>query len=67
MQNVDPDVFAKLDAGDILFLDTTHVCKTGSDVNHELFQIPPTLKTGVVVHFHDVFDNGMRSTPFVRS
>jgi hypothetical protein len=57
VQNVEPDVFAELDAGDILFLDTTHVCKTGSDVNHELFQILPTLKPGVVVHFHDVFDN----------
>ncbi len=57
VQNVDFDVFAELDAGDILFLDTTHVCKTGSDVNHELFQILPRLKTGVVVHFHDIFDN----------
>jgi hypothetical protein len=57
VQNVGFDVFAELDAGDILFLDTTHVCKTGSDVNHELFQILPRLKTGVVVHFHDIFDN----------
>lgn len=56
VQNVDLDVFAQLGAGDILFLDTTHVCKTGSDVNHELFQILPRLKPGVVIHFHDIFD-----------
>ena len=49
------DVFATLERGDILFLDTTHISKTGSDVNHELFEILPRLSSGVVIHFHDIF------------
>ena len=57
IQEVPFSIFEELDAGDVLFLDTTHVSKTGSDVNHELFNILPRLKSGVIIHFHDVFDN----------
>jgi len=39
----------------LLFIDSTHVLKTGSDVCHELFNILPVLKKGVIVHFHDIF------------
>ena len=49
------ELFESLQAGSLLFLDTTHVSKTGSDVNHEIFQILPRLKAGVIIHFHDVF------------
>jgi methyltransferase family protein len=52
---VDPGVFADLEPGDILFVDSSHVSKTGSDVNHILFDILPALPDGVVVHFHDIF------------
>ncbi len=55
VQDVPLDVFTQLGAGDILFLDTTHISKTGSDVNFELFEILPRLAPGVWVHFHDVF------------
>jgi hypothetical protein len=55
VQQVNLEVFDRLESGDLLFLDTTHVSKTGSDVNHEIFQILPRLKPGVFVHFHDVF------------
>ncbi len=44
-----------LEENDILFIDSTHVMKTGSDVNHLLFEAVPRLKPGVIVHFHDVF------------
>ena len=47
--------FEKLEAGDILFIDSTHVVKTGSDVNYILFEILPSLRSGVLIHFHDVF------------
>jgi predicted O-methyltransferase YrrM len=49
------DVFSTLEAGDILFIDSTHVSKTGSDVNYILFEILPSLKEGVIIHFHDIF------------
>ena len=47
--------FAELGEGDILFVDTTHTVKLGSDVNYLILDVLPTLKTGVIVHFHDIF------------
>jgi len=55
VQLVSLSVFEKLNSGDILFVDSTHVSKTGSDVNYILFEILPVLKSGVLIHFHDVF------------
>ncbi|MGH9112076.1 MAG: class I SAM-dependent methyltransferase [Acidimicrobiales bacterium] len=55
VQDVEPDVFAKLQAGDILFIDSTHVVKAGSDVNYLFFEVLPRLAAGVVVHIHDIF------------
>lgn len=54
VQSVPLEVFAGLSAGDLLFLDTTHIVKTGSDVVHELFEILPRLAGGVLIHFHDI-------------
>lgn len=48
-------VFDDLGPGDILFIDSSHVAKTGSDVVHELLQVVPRLAHGVVVHVHDIF------------
>jgi len=48
-------LFDDLRSGDILFVDSTHVLKTGSDVWFILFRLLPRLRSGVVVHFHDVF------------
>ena len=53
-QDVPPATFADLGAGDVLFIDSTHVGKVGSDVNHELFHILPSLAAGVWIHVHDV-------------
>lgn len=52
---VDPGVFAELRAGDVLFIDSSHVAKTGSDVNFLVFEVLPRLPAGVRVHFHDIF------------
>jgi len=54
VQNVPLGVFACLEENDILFIDSSHVSKTGSDVNHFLFEILPSLKPGVLVHLHDI-------------
>lgn len=54
VQKVPIDLFKSLSAGDILFIDSTHVMKTGSDVHYELFHILPTLGEGVLVHIHDI-------------
>ena len=55
VQDVPLDEFRGLEPNDILFVDSSHVSKVGSDVNHILFEILPRLRTGVFVHFHDIF------------
>ncbi len=55
VQAVPLSIFEELEAGDFLFVDSTHVVKTGSDVNYILFEILPVLQSGVLIHFHDVF------------
>lgn len=47
--------FLELGARDVLFVDTTHTVKAGSEVNRIVLDILPRLAPGVVVHFHDVF------------
>lgn len=55
VQEVPKEIFDDLEKDDILFIDSTHVLKTGSDVGFELFHILPRLKSGVLVHIHDMF------------
>ncbi len=54
-QTVPLDTFQRLEANDILFIDSTHVSKVGSDVNYLFFEILPRLAKGVYVHVHDIF------------
>lgn len=55
VQEIPLDIFGMLDAGDILFIDSTYVSKSGSDVNYLFFQVLPRLRLGVIVHIHDIF------------
>jgi hypothetical protein len=55
LQDVELSRFHELEANDILFIDSTHVSKLGSDVNRIFFEILPVLRPGVHVHFHDIF------------
>jgi hypothetical protein len=54
IQDLEPDAFLALERNDILFVDSSHVGKLGSDVLHVLFNVLPTLRAGVIVHFHDI-------------
>jgi hypothetical protein len=53
--DVPVSVFTQLEAGDVLFVDTTHTVKLGSDVNFIMLDVLPRLNAGVLVHFHDIF------------
>jgi hypothetical protein len=53
LQRVPVGRIVDLSQNDILFIDSTHVLKTGSDVHYELFDILPALPAGVLVHVHD--------------
>lgn len=55
VQNVPVEIFTELQAGDFLFIDSSHVAKIGSDVLHLLRKVLPALNPGVIIHFHDIF------------
>lgn len=54
LQEIDVTFFANLQKNDILFIDSTHVLRTGNDVQMEYCEILPRLAPGVLVHIHDI-------------
>jgi len=54
IQDVDMNLFTSLQAGDILFIDSSHVLRPGGDVQREYCEILPRLAPGVLVHIHDI-------------
>jgi hypothetical protein len=48
-------LFQELRAGDLLFIDSSHVIRPQGDVLYEILELLPTLAPGVIVHFHDIF------------
>lgn len=55
VEDVELAFFDQLGDGDILFIDSSHVSKAGSDVNYLFFEVVPRLRPGVMVHIHDIF------------
>jgi predicted O-methyltransferase YrrM len=55
VQDISDEVFDELEAGDLLFVDTSHTVKAGGDVNRIVLDVLPMLRPGVIVHFHDIF------------
>ena len=55
VQDAPFDLFLSLKAGDILFIDSSHVVSMDSDVLYELLGILPRIAPGVLIHFHDIF------------
>lgn len=55
-QDVTADTLnAMLEDGDILFIDSTHTVKTGSDCAHIYLRLLPRITRKITVHVHDVF------------
>lgn len=54
VQKTNLDNYLSLVENDILFVDSSHVIKAGSDVCHIIFNILPKLHKGVLIHFHDI-------------
>lgn len=57
VQEVPLETFAALGENDVLFIDSSHVSKIGSDVNRLYFDVLPALAPGVLIHIHDVAGN----------
>ncbi len=55
VQSVSLERFAELQPNDVLFIDSSHMLKTGSDVHFLIASVLPVIREGVYVHFHDVF------------
>lgn len=54
VQLVDISLFDQLTKNDILFIDSSHIVKIGSDVVFLFLDVLPRLKPGVIVHIHDI-------------
>ena len=54
-QDVPLATLTNLSAGDLLFVDSTHTVKPGSEVNRLMLEVLPRLAQGVYVHFHDIW------------
>lgn len=54
VQDVPVETFEALDAGDVLFIDSSHALKIDSDVAYLFLEVLPRLRPGVFVHIHDV-------------
>lgn len=54
LQSVPLEVFGELGERDILFVDSSHAVKAGSELARIYLEILPSLKPGVVVHIHDI-------------
>ncbi|WP_291975641.1 MULTISPECIES: class I SAM-dependent methyltransferase [unclassified Chelatococcus] len=55
VEDIGLELITGLEAGDILFIDSSHVAMPGGDVDRLFLDILPRLAPGVVVHIHDVF------------
>lgn len=55
VQQIDPALFRDLRAGDVLFIDSSHILMPGSDCDFLFNRVLPLLPPGVLVHIHDIF------------
>ena len=53
-QDVPADWYGRLEAGDVLFIDSTHIVRLDGEVPHLVLEVLPALNPGVLVHVHDV-------------
>ncbi|MDI3255978.1 MAG: class I SAM-dependent methyltransferase [Bacillota bacterium] len=55
LETLDLSIFSTLDAGDVLFIDSSHRSFMNSDVTVFFLEILPRLRRGVVIHIHDIY------------
>lgn len=54
-QEVDLSRLTDVGPGGMLFVDSTHTVKVGSEVNRIVLEVLPRLAGGTLVHFHDIY------------
>jgi hypothetical protein len=55
VQATPDEFFGELRAGDLLFIDSTHAVKTGSELSRLYLELIPRLSEGVLIHIHDIY------------
>jgi hypothetical protein len=55
VETIDPNFFQVLGRNDVLFIDSSHIIRPQGDVLFEYLEILSTLKSGVLVHAHDIY------------
>jgi hypothetical protein len=55
LENIDVNIFDKLNDGDILMIDNSHRCFQNSDVTTVFLDILPRLKNGVIIYIDDIY------------
>lgn len=55
VEKIDQQIFKTLWENDILFIDSSHMIRSGWDVLTEFLEILPQLNKGVIVHIHDIY------------
>ena len=55
VENIDVSFFQKLQENDILFIDSSHIIRPQGDVLFEFLELLPSIKSGVLIHVHDIF------------
>lgn len=55
VQQIDTAIFGRLQAGDVLFIDSSHILMPGSDCDFLFNRVLPLLPAGALVHIHDIF------------
>lgn len=55
VESVGLEIFQQLSAGDILFIDSSHMIRPDGDVLYLFLEVLPALRPGVLVHVHDIF------------
>jgi hypothetical protein len=53
-QEADLQVLTGIESGDLLFIDSSHATRPGSEVNRIILEVLPQLPAGCFVHFHDI-------------
>lgn len=55
LQAAPAGLFDRLQAGDLLFIDSSHILMPGSDVDYLLNRVLPRLPARTLVHIHDIY------------
>jgi hypothetical protein len=55
IQDVPLEYFKQLNVNDIVFIDSNHAVRSGSELNYTVLEILPIIPKGVLVHFHDIY------------